>query len=105
MSKITSSMSNEILQLYRSCFKNIQIVIIDEISIISAQLLKILNLRLQEITCNFDDIFGNMNIIFCGDLYQLPHVLATAIYKRCKNNFNNEIISQSLEYFPLTQII
>ena len=54
---------------------------------------------------NFDKIFGNINIIFCGDLYQLPPVLATQIFKRCKNSFNNEIIWQYLEYFSLTQVM
>ena len=70
---------------------------------LSAEILEILNSRLQNITFNFDKPFGNMDIILCGDLYQLPPVLTTAIYKRSKKSINNECLWQTLNYFPLTE--
>ena len=71
---------------------------------ISVELLVIIHTRLQQIPGNFDELFGGMNIIFCGDLRQLPPVMATPIYKRCKT-FGNEILWQGLEYYTLKKII
>ena len=78
---------------------------IDEISMMSAELLSLVNERLQNITNNYDQLFGRLNVVFCGDLYQLPPVNATPIYKRSKASINNEIIWQSLEYYRLETIM
>ncbi|GFT54495.1 ATP-dependent DNA helicase PIF1 [Trichonephila clavipes] len=89
--KITQSrrigtMAREVLQNYRSTFIGVKCIIIDEVSMIGCDVLHKINLRLQEITGAHDQPFGNLNIIFCGDLHQLPPVNASPVYKGPRNS-------------------
>lgn len=70
-------LSIETAQHYRCLFKYVKVLIIDEISMIGAELLNLIDARLKQITGNFDDSFGGLDIIFIGDLRQLPPVRAT----------------------------
>ena len=72
---------------------------------LSAEILELLHLRLQQILLNFESPFGGINIIFCGDLRQLPAVKATPIYKRCRKMLCNQVLWQSLQYYNLTTVI
>jgi len=53
---------------------------VDEILLVGAQLLCDLDLILRCVH-EKDDWFGGINIIFAGDFFQLPPVLATPLYK------------------------
>ena len=58
---------------------NLTLVIIDEMSMVKADMLYQLSLRLQEITqCNND--FGGVSVALCGDLMQLQPVFARWIF-------------------------
>lgn len=72
-------LSPEVLQTFRHSFANVEIIFIDEISMISADILNSIHSRLTDINGNFDDVFAGKNIIFCGDLRQLPPVNARPI--------------------------
>ena len=50
-------LSNEMLQLYRSLFKFIKVLIIDEVSMVSAEMLGKISSRLKQI-CGNKDSFG-----------------------------------------------
>lgn len=70
-------LSDEVLQVLRSDFKNIILLIIDEVSMISNVMLMYIHLRLTEIfdTSEVEDgWFGRINIVLFGDLLQLPPV-------------------------------
>ena len=54
----------------RLLFKNLKFVIVDEISMVSADLFYNLDLRLREITM-VDAVFGGISVFVFGDLYQL----------------------------------
>lgn len=106
MSRRKSSKLNfEALQLYRNAFANIRAIIIDEVSMIGADVLNTINSRLQEITGNYDDPFGGMQIIFCGDLRQLPPVNARAVFKPSANSMHGPVLWQSLSFFPLVRVM
>jgi ATP-dependent DNA helicase PIF1 len=70
--------------LYRKCKKNyskrcrelenLQILIIDEVSMISAELLGKISKYLQLIRKNEKVSFGGLQVILCGDMCQLPPV-------------------------------
>jgi hypothetical protein len=77
LSKLLPSI--EVAQQYRTLFKYVQVILIDEISMVVAELLNRIDSRLKQITGNFQDNFGEMDIIFIGDLRQLPPVRATPI--------------------------
>jgi hypothetical protein len=65
MSRKHSGISREALQMYRSAFHNVH-VFVDEVSMVSSDILKMVHVRLQEITNKFENPFGGMNIVFCG---------------------------------------
>ena len=65
-------------------YKYLQIVIIDEISMVKADLLYQLNIRLQEIK-QYEHIFGGISVLLFGDLMQLKPVLARWIFDQNPN--------------------
>ncbi|XP_062540963.1 uncharacterized protein LOC134209005 [Armigeres subalbatus] len=100
-----SKLGFEMLQMYRNAFTNIKAIIVDEVSMIGADVLNTIHTRLQDITGNFDEPFGGINIIFCGDLRQLPPVNARPVYKPTGNSFHGAVLWQSLDFFPLVKVM
>ncbi|XP_062538206.1 uncharacterized protein LOC134206494 [Armigeres subalbatus] len=101
----SSKLSFEALQLYRNAFANVKLIIIDETSMLGADVLNTVHVRLQEITGNYDDPFGGMPIVFCGDLRQLPPVNARAVFKPSINSMHGAVLWQSLDFYPLVQVM
>ena len=64
------------LRIKLSC---IELIVIDEISMVSNKLFREVDLRLRKIFC-CDLLFGGKPIILCGDLYQLPPVQGKPVY-------------------------
>ena len=62
-------------------FRDLQMVIIDEISMVGANRLHDINRRLQDIKIN-NDPFGGLATLLVGDILQLPPVLASPIFAR-----------------------
>ncbi|XP_077490779.1 ATP-dependent DNA helicase PIF1-like [Amblyomma americanum] len=98
------------LNTFRFLFKGVRCVIIDEVSMLSSDLLRHVDRRLRQIRCDrMDEPFGGFDIILCGDLRQLPPVRAAEVFKRPKASasvFITEVIPwHHLEYFPLTQVV
>ena len=98
-------LSNETAQQYRTLFKYVKVIIIDEISMISAQLLIKIDCRLKQITGNFQTNFGGLDIIFIGDLRQLPPVRATPIYKQPKQTIVGPVLWRNLKFYELDQVM
>lgn len=65
----------------RSLYKNLEVLVIDEISMVRADLLDAINVFLQKNRDNYLP-FGGVKVIFFGDLFQLPPVIATQEEKR-----------------------
>nr|XP_029715674.1 uncharacterized protein LOC109405238 [Aedes albopictus] len=103
--RANSKLSFEMLQLYRNAFANIKAVIIDEVSMIGADILNTIHARLQDISGNYDDPFGGINIVFCGDLRQLPPVNARPVYKPTGNSFHGAVLWQALDFLPLVKVM
>merc|ERR1712173_187124 len=55
----------------RLLFRNLKCVIVDEISMVSADLFYNLDLRLREIM-QVDEVMGGLSVFLFGDLFQLP---------------------------------
>ncbi|GFS75034.1 uncharacterized protein TNCV_1396821 [Trichonephila clavipes] len=91
-SRRIDTMASEVLQNYRSTFIGVKCIIIDEVSMIGCDVLHKINLRLQEITGVHDQPFGNLNVIFCGDLHQLPPVNASPVYKGPRNSICGPVL-------------
>ena len=68
--------SRTTLRLKLSC---VELIMIDEISMVPNKLFKEIDLRLREIfSCDIP--FGGKSVILCGDLYQLPPVNGKPVY-------------------------
>ena len=97
--------SSEIAHLYRSLFRYVKVLIIDEISMISAELLVKIDLRLKQITNNHKDEFGGIDIMFIGDLRQLPPVRVTPIYRPIRTYMVGPHLWRKLKFYQLNQVM
>ncbi|XP_065091288.1 uncharacterized protein LOC135712259 [Ochlerotatus camptorhynchus] len=88
----SNSLSFEVLQLYRNAFANVKMIIIDEVSMLGADVLNTINIRLQQITSNHDVPFGGMQ-----------H--ARPVFKPCANSIIDAVLWQSLDFYPLVQVM
>lgn len=64
--------------------------------------------RLRQLTYNYDQLFGDLDIIMCGDRRQLPSVRTSEVYRRCNGQdkvFSSVVKWQHLSYFPLHQVM
>ena len=68
----------------RLLFRNLRCVIIDEISMVSADLFYNLDLRLREITM-VDTVFGGVSVFVFGDLFQLQPPKARYVFEQPTN--------------------
>ncbi|XP_075553763.1 uncharacterized protein LOC142586404 [Dermacentor variabilis] len=98
------------LNTFRTLFKGVRCVIIDEVSMLSSDLLRQVDRRLRQIRADrMREPFGAFDVILCGDMRQLPPVRASEVYKRPKSNaavFSTEVMAwHTLEYLPLTQVV
>ncbi len=86
--KILPSRGNEYIPLadehkdsIRIKFKNLNTIIIDEISMVGNNMLSFIHLRLQEIMQCYHKLFGGLNVILFGDLFQLRPVMDGWIFE------------------------
>jgi len=56
-------------------FSRLELVIIDEVSMVSADLMNAIDLALRKNRNRFEEPFGGVQMIFIGDLFQLPPVV------------------------------
>ena len=61
-------------------YENLSLVILDEMSMVSADLFYRANMRLKELKRNSNSDFGGVAVVLCGDLMQLPPVHARWIF-------------------------
>ena len=65
----------------RTVLRNIKLIIIDEVSMLSSQNLAYIHLRLEEVFGS-GDWFGSINMLFVGDLLQLPPVNGAQVFEK-----------------------
>ncbi|KAK6165196.1 hypothetical protein SNE40_023581 [Patella caerulea] len=92
-------LSSEKVNTLRSKLGNLEILIIDEISMVDHKLLCYIHGRLRQIKQTPDHIlFGNVSIIAVGDFYQLPPVKGRPLYN------DNEMINLWQDNFKIVQL-
>ncbi|XP_071965644.1 uncharacterized protein [Antedon mediterranea] len=75
-------LGEEKISALRNKLGQLQIVIIDEISMVNQRLLWYIHGRLRQIKqVRNDSPFGNISVISVGDFYQLPPVMGSSLYK------------------------
>ncbi|XP_049305794.1 uncharacterized protein LOC105227464 isoform X10 [Bactrocera dorsalis] len=98
-------LSTETANQYRTLFRYVKVLIIDEVSMIGAELLAQIDARLKQITGNFETNFGGLDMIFIGDLRQLPPDRATPIYKQPKQRMAGPVLWRGLKFYQLTEVM
>lgn len=73
-------------QQKKTLIKNIELLIIDEVSMLRADVLDAMNLMLQSVRRS-DEIFGGIQVLFIGDLLQLPPVVKNDEWQILKNYY------------------
>lgn len=68
----------------RDEFKDVMVIMLDEVSLLGAQLLAELDHALRYVKSN-NEFFGGIIVIFAGDFYQFPPVMGTPLYNPIKN--------------------
>ena len=71
-------------KIMRTTFQHVKLFIIDEVSMLSSLNLAYLHLRLEEVF-GTDNWFGSINILFVGDLLQLPPVNGAPVFEALTN--------------------
>nr|XP_054593309.1 uncharacterized protein LOC107395497 [Nothobranchius furzeri] len=93
----------EKINTLRATLKHLQILIIDEISMVDNKLLTYIHGRLRQIKqCSDFSSFGNVSVIAVGDFYQLPPVKGTPLYK---DPIGSNLWQNSFSHVELTDIL
>lgn len=97
------------LNVLRSRYQNLRILIIDEISMVGRGMFNFINLRLQEIT-GCTKAFGGISILAVGDLYQLRPVADAWIFSQSYKTpqmscLTINLWTQLFSLYELTQIM
>merc|ERR1711867_354172 len=79
------SLSDKLRDARKNILKNLKLIIIDEISMVKADMLYQLDLRLQEIKEKIGVAFGGTAIFCFGDILQLQPVCGKYIFDRPSN--------------------
>jgi ATP-dependent DNA helicase PIF1 len=76
-----SDLSSASLQALQLLFSNCRFLIIDEKSMIDLKTLSLIDSRLRAIMPNTAHcLFGGINVLLCGDFFQLPPVSGRVLY-------------------------
>lgn len=59
----------------KQVLSSIDLLVIDEVSMLRADLLDAIDYRMRSVRNNFRESFGGVQVLFIGDLYQLPPVV------------------------------
>jgi len=59
----------------RRVLQSVDLIVIDEVSMLRADLLDAIDYRMRSVRNNFSRSFGGVQVLFIGDLYQLPPVV------------------------------
>ncbi|XP_069136358.1 uncharacterized protein [Argopecten irradians] len=107
MYQTQQNMYSDELNTYRTKYRNLSVIIIDEISMVGNKLLAFIHERLQQLTGTKQD-FGGVSIIAVGDLYQLSPVGDSWIFKDLScpgQGLAKNLWKEHFTMFELTEIM
>jgi uncharacterized protein YpbB len=80
--------------LKKAVIRNMELLIIDEVSMLRADLLDAIDFMLQSVRKN-KSAFGGVQVLFIGDLMQLPPVIRDDEWKTLRNYYNGKFFFHS----------
>jgi hypothetical protein len=106
--KHLQSLSIERLNSLSKTCDELQLVVLDEVSLIGSRIFSFINLCLKSIKHTHNHFFGNMDVILIGDLYQAPHVRDNWVFQRKFDNIDALVIHfwlDCIHCFEPTQVM
>ena len=91
------------LNTIRAQLKRLQVIFIDEISMVGSGMFNFLNLRLQQIM-GTNTPFGALSVIAAGDLFQLKPVFDNRIFNNTNHGYSDLATNIWNEYFTLFEL-
>ena len=92
-----SDLSTATLQSLQALFRDCRFLMVDEKSMIDLKMFSLVDDRLRAIfPATSDQPFGGVNVLICGDFFQLPPVGGKPLYARRSSNVN-EIKGRQLD--------
>ena len=91
------------LNTIRAQLKRLQVIFIDEISMVGSGMFNFLNLRLQQIM-GTNTPFGALSVIATGDLFQLKPVFDSWIFNNTNHGYSDLATNIWNEYFTLFEL-
>lgn len=71
----TLARKHPLSHLRKSVLRAIDLLVIDEVSMLRADILDAIDYRMRSVKGNFNDPFGGVQVLMIGDLYQLPPIV------------------------------
>ncbi|KAE8222285.1 hypothetical protein CF319_g4493 [Tilletia indica] len=89
--------SSRRIRYLQNTFTNVRWLFFDEVSMTSCEIMAEIDQALRIGRQNFDVPFGGMNVLFAGDLCQLPPVLSSALYSDYTSRSNTSDVQTMVE--------
>ena len=101
------SLSDKMRSILKNKLPEVKVVIIDEISVVSNDLLLHVHLRLVEVfACSKNTPFAGITVIAVGDFLQLPSVRVRPVYAEYNNSLQNlDALWDIFEVAELTEVM
>ncbi len=103
-----SNLSTKFLNRHTCWYEQLQLVIIDEISIVNARTFYVINHRLKAIKHIQNEFFNGLDVIMLGDFYQTPLVKDCWVFS-CFNDIVNALApkfwEKNIKCYELTLVM
>lgn len=80
----------------KKVLREIDLLIIDEVSMLRADVLDAIDYRLKAARRNFNEAFGGVQLLLIGDLFQLPPVVKEQEWNLLRSHYNSAFFFDSL---------
>lgn len=80
----------------KQVLRSIDLLIIDEVSMLRADLLDAMDFRMKSVRRNFKESFGGVQVLMIGDLYQLPPVVKEHEWSYLKRYYHSAHFFEAL---------
>ncbi len=79
----------KLISIFIKCrYKQLEIVVMDEMSLVGARMFNVIDNRLRSIKHIQNNVFGGVDVIMTNDFYQTPLVKNSWIFQNIKDNVN-----------------
>ena len=80
---------NPLNKARKQVLRDIDLLIIDEVSMVRADVLDAIDYRLRQVKRNYNQSFGGVQVLMIGDLYQLPPVVRDSDWNVMRNYYRS----------------